>query len=119
QALVEALALFETNGLESHPQDHARATYAPKLTRDTARIRWTDPAERVAGLIRGLDPRPGAWSELDGREGKLVGARAGEGRGRPGGTSSSRFTRVVARFRAWSTSTWPAASARVRLRVYL
>src|SRR5438132_529118 len=52
QALVEALALFETNGLEPHPQEHARATYAPKLTRDTAHSRWTDPAERVARLIR-------------------------------------------------------------------
>ena len=84
QALVEVLALYQTNGLEPHPQDHARATYAPKLTRDTARIRWTDPAERVARLIRGLDPRPGAWSELDGREVKLFGARAVEGRGTPG-----------------------------------
>jgi methionyl-tRNA formyltransferase len=84
QALVEVLALFQTNGLEPHPQDHARATYAPKLTRDTAHIRWTDPAERVARLIRGLDPRPGAWTELDGREVKLFGARVVEGRGAPG-----------------------------------
>ena len=84
QALVEVLALYQTNGLEPHPQDHARATYAPKLTRDTARIRWTDPAERIARLIRGLDPRPGAWSERDGREIKLFGARAVEGRGAPG-----------------------------------
>src|SRR2546426_2376132 len=28
------------------PQDHACATYAPKLTRDTARIRWSDPADK-------------------------------------------------------------------------
>lgn len=84
QALVEVLALYQTNGLEPQPQDHGRATYAPKLTRDTARIRWTDPAQRVARLIRGLDPRPGAWSELDGREVKLFGARVVEGRGAPG-----------------------------------
>lgn len=84
QALVEVLALYQTNGLEPRAQDHARATYAPKLTRDTARIRWTDPAERVARLIRGLDPRPGAWSELEGREVKLFGARVVEGRGAPG-----------------------------------
>ena len=83
QALVEALALFET-GLEPHPQEQARATYAPKLTRETAHIRWADPAERVARLIRGLDPRPGAWTELDGREVKLFGARLVEDRGAPG-----------------------------------
>jgi len=84
QALVEALALFETNGLEPHPQQQARATYAPKLTRETAHIRWADPAERVARLIRALDPRPGAWTELDGREIKLFGARVVEGQGTPG-----------------------------------
>jgi len=84
QALVEALALFQTNGLEPHPQEHARATYAPKLTRDTAHIRWTDPATRVARLIRALDPTPGAWTELDGREVKLFGARVVEDSGAPG-----------------------------------
>ena len=84
QALVEALALFETNGLDPHPQEPARATYAPKLTRETAHIRWADPAERVARLVRALDPRPGAWTELDGREIKLFGARVVEDSGAPG-----------------------------------
>ena len=84
QALVEALALFDTNGLKPHAQEQARATYAPKLTRETAHISWADPAARVARLIRALDPRPGAWTELDGREVKLFGARVVEGRGAPG-----------------------------------
>src|SRR5213595_3541693 len=79
-----AQALFQTSGLEPHPQEHARATYAPKLTRDTARILWAEPAERVSRLIRALDPRPGAWTELDGREVKLFGARVVEDRGAPG-----------------------------------
>ncbi|HYT05888.1 MAG TPA: methionyl-tRNA formyltransferase [Gemmatimonadales bacterium] len=68
-------------GLKARPQDHARATYAPKLTRETARIRWTDPADQIARAIRGLDPKPGAWTELDGREVKLFGARVMEGGG--------------------------------------
>ncbi len=84
QALVEALSLLETNGLQHRPQDHARATYAPKLSREVARIRWTDPAERVARVIRALDPKPGAWSELDGREVKLFGASVVEDGGGPG-----------------------------------
>jgi len=84
QALVEALALLETDGLEPRPQDHSRATYAPKLTREAARIPWDEPAERVARVIRGLDPKPGAWTELDGREVKLFGARVVEDRGAPG-----------------------------------
>src|SRR3989441_11730879 len=48
QALVETLSLLEQDALKPVPQDHARATYAPKLTRDTARIRWSDPADKVA-----------------------------------------------------------------------
>lgn len=75
QALVEALALLEQDGLKPVPQDHARATYAPKLTRETARIPWTESAERVARVIRALDPKPGAWTELAGRSVKLFGAR--------------------------------------------
>src|SRR5438128_4030415 len=85
QAVVEALALLgQDGGLEPRSQDDARATFAPKLTRETARIHWDQPAERIARLIRGLDPKPGAWTELEGRELKLFGARVAEGDGAPG-----------------------------------
>jgi len=87
-ALVEVLTLLGqdggSGGLKPRPQDEARATYAPKLTRETARIHWDEPAERIARLIRGLDPKPGAWTELEGREVKLFGARVAEGDGAPG-----------------------------------
>lgn len=84
QALIEALALWEQGALRPVAQDHTRATYAPKLTRETARIRWQEGAERVARTIRALDPKPGAWAELDGREVKLFGARTVPGEGPPG-----------------------------------
>lgn len=84
QALVEALALLAQGELAARPQDATRASYAPKLTRDTARLRWTDAAEQVARTIRALDPKPGAWTELAGRAVKLFGARVVPGRGAPG-----------------------------------
>ncbi len=84
QALVEALALIEQGAIASKPQDHARATYAPKLTRELARIDWTKDAAALARTIRGLDPKPGAWTELQGREVKLFGATASDGQGAPG-----------------------------------
>ena len=84
QALVETLALLEQGSLQPVPQNDAGATYAPKLTRELARIDWTKEATSLARLIRGLDPRPGAWTELDGAEVKLYSARAGDGRGAPG-----------------------------------
>jgi methionyl-tRNA formyltransferase len=64
QALIEALALWEQGGLKPVPQNHARATFAPKLTRDTARIAWDKPAAVVTRQTLALDPRPGAWSRL-------------------------------------------------------
>jgi methionyl-tRNA formyltransferase len=40
------------------PQDHARATYAPKITREEGRIDWSLPAASVHNLVRGLQPWP-------------------------------------------------------------
>ena len=84
QALVETLALLEQDTLRPVPQNETLATYAPKLTREIARIDWTKDAGAVARLIRGLDPRPGAWTELDGVEVKLYSARTTDGGGTPG-----------------------------------
>jgi methionyl-tRNA formyltransferase len=95
-ALVEALALRDQDGLRPRPQDDSRATYAPKLTRETGRIRWDDPAERIARLIRGLDPKPGAWTELDGGEVKLFGARPAASRGAPGEVSTADGRLLIA-----------------------
>lgn len=74
-ALIEALALMESGVLAPRPQDHARATYAPKLTADTGHVVWTAPAAAVSRLIRALDPRPGAWTTLGDRRIKLFGPR--------------------------------------------
>jgi len=64
EALVEALALLEAGQLVEEPQDHSKATYAPKLDREQARIDWSLPAVQVSRWIRGLDDVPGAWSPL-------------------------------------------------------
>ncbi len=70
-ALVEALALLELGALEEREQDHARATYAPKVDRETARIDWTRPAREVANHVRGMDSVPGAWTLVEGEPLKL------------------------------------------------
>lgn len=67
EALVETLALMEAGAATETVQDHERATYAPKVDRETARVDWTRPAEEVARLIRGMDDVPGAWSPLGAR----------------------------------------------------
>ena len=96
QALVETLAVLEQGQLNPVPQDHSRATLAPKLTREIARIDWSKDAASIARLIRGLDPRPSAWTELDGAELKLFSPRATEGTGSAGALLASDGRLVIA-----------------------
>ena len=46
------------------PQDAARATHAPLLTRDHGRIDWRRSARQVHDQVRGLQPWPGASTTL-------------------------------------------------------
>lgn len=77
--LVETLARLEAGPVEEVEQDHAAATYAPKVSRATARIDWTKDARTVACLIRGMDAVPGAWSVLRGQPVKLFAPEVVEG----------------------------------------
>lgn len=61
-ALIETLALMQAEMLREQPQDHALATYAPKLDRETARLDWAKPAPEISRWIRGLDDVPGGWT---------------------------------------------------------
>lgn len=61
--------------LIERPQDHAKATYATKIERSMALIGWDQPARTISALIRGLDPWPGAFTTLKGKEIKLFCSR--------------------------------------------
>jgi methionyl-tRNA formyltransferase len=85
QTLVEALSLIGVGGTAETPQDDALATYAPKVTREDARVDWTQSSPVVARGIRAYDPKPGAFTTLHDQEVKLFGARAVvDGRGDAG-----------------------------------
>lgn len=75
QALIEALTLLELGRARPEAQDDSAATYAPKLTRQSAAVDFTRPAPEVARHIRAYDPRPGAWGRVRDTEVKLFGAR--------------------------------------------
>ncbi|MEA2453552.1 MAG: methionyl-tRNA formyltransferase [Actinomycetota bacterium] len=47
-------------------QDHATATYAPKLTTDDARIDWSLSSSEIHDQVRACDPEPGAWTTFQG-----------------------------------------------------
>ncbi len=84
ETLIAGLALMEMGGLEEREQDHSKATYAPKVNREVARIDWNRPARDLVNHILGMDAVPGAWTELDGKPVKLFRPETAETSGPPG-----------------------------------
>ncbi|MBA3346591.1 MAG: methionyl-tRNA formyltransferase [Gemmatimonadales bacterium] len=83
-ALVKALSLLADGPAYPLPQDPAGATYAPKISRETARLDWRKEASFLSRQVRAFDPTPGAWTSLEGAPVKLFGATPLEGSGEPG-----------------------------------
>jgi len=83
-ALVEALSLVASGFAKPEAQDPVRATFAPKIDRESARLDWRLDAARLARQVRAFDPVPGAWTTHEGAALKLYGAAATSERGEPG-----------------------------------
>ena len=66
ELLVRSLPAYVRGELTPEPQDHSRATYAPKLTSEDARIDWTSPAVKIKDQVRALNPDPVAWTTFRG-----------------------------------------------------
>jgi methionyl-tRNA formyltransferase len=91
--VVKALA----SRYEPRPQDPALATYAPKVARAQAEIRWADSAAAIERQVRAFNPAPGAYTYFNGTELKFWRAQAvgGEGRGVPGVVWEADATGIV------------------------
>jgi len=74
------------------PQPPEGATYAAKLTRDSGRLDWTQPAAQLDRQVRGLTPWPGTWTLLDGQVLKVVRAEPAPGSGAPGTVLDDRLS---------------------------
>lgn len=95
--LLEALALISVGKADETPQDESRATYAPKINRDSARIDWKLSGIEIARVIRAFDPRPGAFTSSEKGDIKVFGPRLMDGiSGKPGEVIKVRGELVVA-----------------------
>ena len=63
--LMETIDKLENNELTPLKQNDADATYAPIIKKDTGRIRWEKKAKDIRNLIRGTQPWPGAFTDLN------------------------------------------------------
>ena len=69
--ILKVLDGLKAGMLTPVPQDEHLVSFAPKITKDTVKIDWSNTALEVSGRIRGLDPKPGATVILNGMELKL------------------------------------------------
>ena len=63
-----------------------------QIDKAEARVDWSQPAEAVDRLIRGLSPFPGAWCEIGGERVKLLHSEPAEGQGAPGDVLDDALT---------------------------
>lgn len=59
--LIKAIHDLENGMAARIPQDHTQATFAPKIELEDCEIRWSQPAQTIHNLVRGVNPHPGAW----------------------------------------------------------
>ncbi len=86
--LPQALSALEAGTLHGTPQSEDGITYAHKIDKAEARIDWTQSAEHLDRLIRGLSPFPGAWFLIPTAKGdvrvKALMCAPEDGKGQPG-----------------------------------
>lgn len=73
--LVETIAAWERGEVVPMPQDDSAATFAPSIEKEDARVDWSRPMKDVDALIRGMSPKPGAWTTWHGQDLKVWLAR--------------------------------------------
>jgi len=62
--LIEALDHIGRGAHHLARQDLALVSYAPKLTKELSHISWSEPAFKIHNLVRGLQPWPGACTNI-------------------------------------------------------
>jgi len=67
EALLKTLSAIEKGSLSPSPQDHEKATYANKTSKQEAEINWSLSAEVLARKVRAFNPRPIAFTEINGQ----------------------------------------------------
>ena len=73
------LATLSDHPVET-PQDHSKATYAPKIEKSEGEVRWSDSAKTIYNKFRAFDTWPGVFAgDL-----KLIDIAPASGRGEPG-----------------------------------
>jgi len=82
--MVETLRRLQDGTVQPVPQDHARATLAPMLTREDGRIDFNRSAREILNRLRGFQPWPGAFTTFRGQPLNIWAAKQATGTLVPG-----------------------------------
>lgn len=64
EVLIETLRRIEDGVAEYKSQDEGLATFAPKLKKENGLIDWDQCAKDIHNFVRGMNPRPAAYTNL-------------------------------------------------------
>lgn len=64
EVLVTIISSFLEDRIEIKKQEHIKATFTKKLTRDDGKIDWSKPTDYQERFVRAMFPWPGAWAEI-------------------------------------------------------
>ena len=104
EALVEAIDQIAAGVASFVAQDHAAASFAPKLDREFARIDWSRPRDEVLCRIRAATPKPGVDLHLrrTGKKLRILAAGPEEGpESPPGRVDASQGRLRIAALDGW------------------
>ena len=65
--LAETLPRWTAGEITPQPQDHSRATLAPKLDKADGRLDWSRPAVELDRRVRAFSPWPGTFTAWNGK----------------------------------------------------
>lgn len=127
RALVSALGAIEAGRATFHPQDHAQASFAPKLTKTQGQIDWRAPAQTIERLVRATVPWPGAVTSWHGQPLKVWTAWVIDAPSRPvhavpGTVMAAQATGIVVATSAGAVNieeVQPAGRRRMRVKEFL
>ena len=70
--VVRTVQAISKNEVNPRVQDESKALHhAPKIFKETCKIDWTQSAESIHNLVRGLSPYPAAWTEFQDKTCKI------------------------------------------------
>ena len=75
EAILESIDLIKEGRAPKLPQDETHATYEPPCDDRVASIDWNKPVLALYNLIRGCDPKPGAFALLKGEKIRFYGTK--------------------------------------------